>query len=111
MDNPIEPIRNLANKVKTATADMGLELVGYSVVPSMDGVGPDMLQLVFGLRPESLLTPEQRKAKAAKDDLDAQFNALMSGVEQSIESDKVTEQIDKARADTEAMLKDFLSDD
>lgn len=109
-DSPLEPIRNLKDKLEARTRDMGMEIVGYSVVPSMDGVGPDMVQFVFSLRPDSLLTPEERKAKVEKDDLDAQFAALMSGVEESIASDKESEKIEEAKQGVQDLLKDFLDD-
>lgn len=109
-ESPLEPIRNLKAQLEARTREMGMEMVGYSVVPSMDGIGPDMIQFVFALKPDSLLTPEERKAKLDKNQLDAEFEALMSGVAESIASDNESEKIEEAKQGTMDLLKDFLDD-
>lgn len=110
-DNPLDPIKTLIDRIRRETMEMGVELVGCSVIPSLDGVGPDMMQVVFALKPDSLLSPEERAAKAAKDSLDSEFDAIMSGVAESIASDSETEKIEQAKAGTMDLLKDFLDGD
>jgi hypothetical protein len=109
-DGPMDQIRTLAYRVKQATGDLGIEFVGFSIIPAMDGVGPDIMQCVFRLYPDALLTEDERIIKFEKAKLDADFEALMAGVGDDMQVDNEDEKVKEARAATLDLLKGFLDD-
>jgi adenine-specific DNA methylase len=109
MSSPLDPIKKLADRVRDQTEGMGLELIGYSVVPSM-GEGPDVLQAVFSLSPDAMLTQEERDAKANKTNLDAEFEALTAGLDTEIATDHESEKIEEAKEGVKDLLKDFMEE-
>lgn len=115
MDNPIEQFRVLANRLRQEIDGMGLEMVGYSIVPSFSVPGQpdgtDMMQVVFAMKAECLLTPEERKANREQSLLNDEFESMMKGVEADIATDTETEKIEAAKEGTADLLKGFLDDD
>lgn len=101
MSDPLELPRLLKARIEKELDGTGLELAGFAVSPTDEGAA---LELAIKITPEALQTAEQRE----QGKIDAQFEAMMSGVPLR-ESDDEPEPEDPEEAKL-AELKDQLKD-
>lgn len=72
-DNPIDPIRKLAERLQEQTEALGLTMRTFAVLPSFEG-GPDAVQVIWTIDPDDL--GRDLEAHAEQQDFDARFEQL-----------------------------------
>lgn len=74
-NNPLEPIKKLAERLKEEAEKIGLEMMAFGVVPNMEG-GPDSVQCMFAISTDKLAeseaTDEEQKS------VDDEFKAILA---------------------------------
>lgn len=93
----VDPIRNVAKRVKEVVKDQGLNLINFSCTPSLDD-GPDKVTLVFEYDPDRVNEPELIIQEADR--------ALVEQMEEQRRKD-MERRADQARKS----LDDLLGDD
>lgn len=100
--NPIDPIRNICERLKEEADKIGLNLYQVALIPhAADVQQPDMLQCVFVLKPESLLGEDEIEQIG----IDQQFEELVNGFNRDAAKDKFEEKKESAAEDLKKWLE------
>lgn len=74
--DPLEPIKNLAERLKEAADKIGLEMMAFAVVPNMGG-GPDSVQCMFSISGDKVAEVEEQSEEQSQ--FDKEFMAILEG--------------------------------
>lgn len=93
MGDPLEKLRLLGARIEEVASKMGLEVVGFGVLPGPDAeAGADFVDIAFRIHPSALKDPEQRK-------IDMEFMALMEDGLTDSDADEKLEQLKESLKD------------
>jgi hypothetical protein len=91
MTDPLEKPRKLALRASELAKELGLEIVGFGVIPSPTGK-EDFVEVTFRVSPEAFKSQDQR-------DVDAQFYDLLAGLEDEEDEPDSVEDLKKKLKD------------
>lgn len=97
-----DPFDKLRDRIKEAVSTLGVDFVGWAILPGTEDGEPKMCQVVFGLTANTfaMLAEEERKASQTDEErmIDAQFAAIAA-------ADRQQELDAKRQATKEGLLK------
>jgi predicted Holliday junction resolvase-like endonuclease len=79
-NDPLEPIKKLAERLKEEAEKIGLDMLAFGVVPNMDG-GPHTVQCMFGISADKVVEAGEQDEETAR--VNAEFNAILEGDKKS----------------------------
>lgn len=107
---PMDPIRQLCERLKDEADKMGLHLQQVAILPHSPDVDmPDMMQCVFVVKPEAVVGEgfvyEGNPEDAEQAKIDAEFDALMGNMSAEVVRDKLEDKKSSAVEDLTKWLE------
>lgn len=96
-DDPMPAIKRLRQRLVEEVAPLGLDVIGFNLLVQEDGShAPDMVQVVFGIHPEALLSDDEKLAKRDAD--------VLKEMELNMAKDSLSDREEEAKVDIQEWL-------
>lgn len=79
-NDPLEPIKKLAERLKEEAEKIGLDMLAFGVVPNLEG-GPDAVQCMFAISGDKVAEVEEKDEEQSE--IDKEFMAILEGDKKS----------------------------